>query len=118
MIVVSFYSDEDALILDVKGHAGQDEPGKDIVCSASSILAYTVAQVVIDMYKEDQLAEEPVIVMESGNAEIRCIPKAEAYDDILHTFYVAETGYRLLFHNFPEFVRILKTVETDIIGIK
>lgn len=120
MIEVNFYASDDQseLSLTVTGHAGQAEPGKDIVCSASSIIAYTVAQVVSDMYKEGRLYKEPVIVMVSGSAVIRCRPKEDSYDDILHTLYVAQTGYRLLTHNFPDYVRLIKTIETDIIGFK
>ena len=30
--------------LDVKGHAGYDKPGKDIVCAAVSILIFTFCE--------------------------------------------------------------------------
>ena len=108
MVTVNFCISEDgkSLILNVTGHAGQNDIGKDIVCSATSILAYTVAQVACDMYRCKKLKKKPTIEMESGNANIVVKPIKDNFDEALHTFYVAETGYRLLAHNYPQYVQL------------
>ena len=62
MIQVRFEKDGKNIILTVQGHSEQAQMGKDSVCSAASILAYTVAQ----------------------------------------------TGYDLLAHTYPEYVRVIK----------
>ena len=108
MITIKFNTSEDgkALILEVSGHAGQNDIGKDIICSASSILAYTVAQNASDMHKANKLRKKPTINFESGSAKIIVKPLNDYFDEALHTFYVAETGYRLLAYNYPQYVQL------------
>ena len=98
--------DQKTLCLTVNGHAGQAEAGHDIVCAAASILAYTTAQAVRTMHDEDKLARRPRIRLGSGNAVIACKPKAPCYAEALHTFSIAQVGYRLLAHNYPDYVRL------------
>ena len=104
MLKVTFTAEGDKLSLVADGHAGQADIGHDIVCSACSILAYTVAQIVTNESKDGGLKASPVILLENGNAEIVCEPTAEKYNEILHAYYVAEVGYTLLAHNYPQFV--------------
>jgi uncharacterized protein YsxB (DUF464 family) len=106
MIRVTFEENEreGSISLKVKGHSGQAESGKDIVCSAASILAYTVVQAMI--LCADDLLKEPYIRMEEGDAEITVYPKEDRYGEIYHTFYVAEIGYGLLESNFPQNVTV------------
>lgn len=106
MIRVSFEESvrEGSISLKVKGHSGQAESGKDIVCSAASILAYTVVQAML--LCADSLMKEPYIRMDEGDAEITVHPKEDTYGEIYHTFYVAEIGYGLLESNYPENVAV------------
>lgn len=110
MIQVRFEKSEDGktLILAVKGHSGQAEMGHDIVCSAASILAYTVAQMVKTMREEGKLKKNPHIRMESGDSTITCKPTKQFFNEALHTYRVAQTGYELLAHTYPDYVRIIK----------
>ena len=39
-------------VLDVSGHAGAAPAGEDTVCAAASMLAYTVAQEVLEEYAD------------------------------------------------------------------
>ena len=48
MLKATFEEANGKISLTIEGHADQAEYGKDIVCSACSILAYTVAQFVKD----------------------------------------------------------------------
>lgn len=104
MLKVTFTAEEGELILTLIGHAGQADIGHDIVCSSCSILAYTVAQIVKSEAKEGSMKSNPVILLEKGKAVIGCEPKDEKYNEILYAFYVAEVGYTLLAHNYPQFV--------------
>ena len=90
----------------VEGHAGQAEKGQDIVCSAASILAYTVGQALTQMYKQGWLKKKPHINLKEGKGLITCIPKREYFDECLMVFFVAEVGYSLLHSNYPQFVDV------------
>ena len=52
------------MMVKVTGHAGQAEKGQDIVCSAVSILFYTLAQAVTT--SRDALEDEPLIIINDG----------------------------------------------------
>lgn len=108
MIKVRFEHSDDgkSLILTVKGHSEQSEVGHDIVCASASILAYTVAQIVTTMQNEGKLKKKPTIRLESGDAVITCKPSRPHYAEALHTFSVAQVGYVLLEHNYPDYVKL------------
>lgn len=103
MITVKFKENhkEKSLSLEISGHAGYADAGKDIVCSAASILAYTLAQEIMFMDGDHKLAKEPKLLLEGGNTSIVCKPKQEFYTEILGVFQVISTGYRLLMSNHP-----------------
>lgn len=108
MIQVRFEKDGKNIILTVQGHSQQAEMGQDIVCSAASILAYTVAQMVAEMGECGKLKKKPHIRMESGDAAVTCKPTKQYFNEALHTYSVAQTGYELLAHTYPEYVRLTK----------
>ena len=108
MIQVRFEKDGKNIILTVQGHSEQAEMGQDIVCSAASILAYTVAQMVTDMGESGKLKKKPHIRMESGDSAITCKPTKQYFNEALHTYTVAQSGYELLAHTYPEYVRLTK----------
>ena len=101
MITVTFHHDNRELCLEVKGHAGYAEHGKDIVCSSASILAYSLASIV------EEFGTDPYINLESGNTTIRCVciddPKMDVIRD---AFKYAHVGYELLEHSYPQYVRL------------
>ena len=107
MITASFEKEEGKYIsLSVVGHAGQAEIGKDIVCSAASILMYTVAQTLTQMHKQGWLKKKPHINLNEGRGVITCVPKKEYHEECLMVFFVAEMGYTLLAKNYPQYVAI------------
>ena len=108
MIQVRFEKDGKNIILTVQGHSGQAEMGQDIVCSAASILAYTVAKMVTDMGEDGKLKKKPHIRLDSGDSAITCKPTKQYYGEALHTYTVAQTGYELLAHTYPDYVRVTK----------
>jgi len=110
MIKISFTTSDDGknLICDVSGHANQNEYGKDIVCSASSILAFTLAQNVSDMHKEGKLRKRPTIELKEGKGKIVCKPKKDFWAEAINLFISFKVGYELLAANYPEFVQFEK----------
>ena len=107
MITASFTSNKELLeaTLTVKGHARQADMGQDIVCSAASILACTLAQVVHE--NERRLKRKPIIDLERGDAVISCkCDDDRTFARILRAFEFAQTGYRLLQYNFPQYVEL------------
>lgn len=107
MITASFEKEEGKFIsMSVVGHAGQAEVGRDIVCSAASILAYTVAQTLTQMNKQGWLKKKPHLTLKEGKSVITCVPKAEFYEECLMVFFVAEMGYTLLAKNYPQYVAL------------
>lgn len=94
--------------LEVKGHAKQAECGQDIVCSAVSILTYTVAQLIKEMEACGRLSEPPTVKMESGNAVIEAVClDVFALIDALKILHVIKTGYSLLQVRYPEYVKLI-----------
>jgi uncharacterized protein YsxB (DUF464 family) len=107
MINVTFTETPQKLSLRLEGHAGYAEHGKDIVCASASILAYTVAQYVIEAEHNGDLVSPPQIQLESGDTIISCEP-SEAILHGMHDMYLfAKMGYALLEHNFPQYVRLM-----------
>lgn len=106
MLKVAFEKDEMELTLRIVGHAGQADMGHDIVCSACSILAYTVAQLVKTADDVGDLQCPPEVKLESGDAVISCIPTEDTYYTIMSIYMFAEVGYKLLASNFPQFVEL------------
>ena len=108
MIEVCFSSGSNGeLDLKVQGHAGQDEPGKDIVCASASILMYTVAQSVLDMEQLGYLKTSPTVNTQPGNAIVRCCPKKHR-SKVKQLYTVVQTGYQLLAENYPQYVALTK----------
>lgn len=94
------------------GHAGYAEQGKDIVCSAASILFYTACET-INMVGDEAFDDKPTFNIndsESGvMAYIKCKPKKDftaVIDTIYQTIY---NGYKLLAEGYPNNVSL--TVE-------
>ena len=107
MITATFEKNEGKFIsMSVVGHAGQAEVGKDIVCSAASILAYTVAQTLTQMHTQGWLKKKPHLNLKEGRSVITCVPKSEYYEECLMVFFVAEVGYTLLAKNYPQYVAL------------
>lgn len=96
----------DTIILKVEGHAGFDDKGHDIVCSAASILTYTIAQYLEYAHKRGWLQKAPRITINEGDALIVAKPKEEYMGEVLNAFFVAEVGYHLIAQNYPQFVEL------------
>ena len=108
MITARFYQkpDNGSIHMTLKGHAGTAPKGEDLVCSAATMLAYTVAQAVQFLYEKGQLKKKPKIHITDGSATIIATPTEEGYAPVLHTFWVAQCGIHVLQHNYPQNVKL------------
>jgi uncharacterized protein YsxB (DUF464 family) len=95
MMRVRFAENGKKLSLSVEGHAEYAEHGKDIVCAAASILAYTLASSV------RYVDASAVIDMSSGKTYIE-----SGCEEAEGAFRFAKTGFSLLAHNYPQYVRL------------
>ena len=110
MIKVKFAYDKDKreCSLLVKGHAGWAEAGKDLICASASILTYTIAQIIKGMEHHGDLVEPPTLDLEGGDSTIVCRAKDDyLFSEMMQDFFVIWTGYRLLAHNYPEYVQLI-----------
>lgn len=89
----------------ITGHAQSGEYGQDLVCSAVSILAYTLAQSVQDLYGAGKI-EEPTTRMDEGDTEIQCRPLT-AYRAVVKLVYqTVINGWELLSAAYPGSVKL------------
>lgn len=111
MIQVVISKREGTLSLRLIGHAGYAEHGKDIICASASILVYTVAQMMADLYAEGKMIGEPTIRLDEGDAIVKVRPDAWGIADACHTFLMAQTGFELLQSNYPVHLQLTKVGE-------
>lgn len=96
MIIIRLASNDERFKLVCKGHAGFDEPGKDIVCAAVTILCYTLAEnLPWDRWRGD-LCEGDISI------EMDC---AEQSDE-RKAFEVIKKGLKLLAEKYPENIQL------------
>ena len=102
MIQATYYRSYNRLT--VTGHARSAEPGKDLVCAAASILAYTLAANVANMADNGQV-RQPVIKTDKGDAEISCNPRHNIKASVTLIFDTVCAGFELLAHDYPEYIK-------------
>lgn len=113
MVKVTFTEKGQVLSLRLEGHAGYADIGNDIVCASCSILAYTVAQFVMEAEKKGDLASPPQIDLKSGNTIISCEPTEDIFDVMKDMYLFAKIGYALLEHSHPQYVEIKRFTEEE-----
>ena len=115
MVKAEFFTNKESgsITLKLTGHAGAGEKGKDIICASASMLAYTVAQALQFMYEQGGLQKKPHIRLSEGDSIIVAKPKEDSYAEALHTFFVAQVGFHLLSHNYPQYVSLTSFGESE-----
>ncbi len=98
MITIHFNKRNSRYELIVKGHADFAEAGKDILCSAVSILLYTLVEAI----DETWLKTPPVVVLSPGDTLVRVEASATKSAEINGVFGVITAGFRLLSKNFSK----------------
>ena len=106
MIEVKFTPSE--YKLEVSGHAGYAETGKDIICSAVSILFYTLAQSLSEA--RYALEEDPVVNVSDG--VISCAPQGKYEATVGMIFWTILNGIQLLAEDEPDYVHL------EVVGVE
>lgn len=106
MLTVEFKIKEDGARLDLNGHCGYAEKGKDIVCAAASILCNTLAEVIKE--NRSSFKQPPIIDIELGNGVIEWHSRPEYVNTFKNVIYTIMTGFLLLAEKYPEYIQIIK----------
>lgn len=85
----------------IEGHALSGEKGHDLVCAATSILAYTLASSVANM-KEGNALRDSVTELEEGKAVIKCRPHPRFKAVAALIFDNLCGGFELLSRDYPD----------------
>ena len=104
MIEITYYRKYSRVT--VAGHAMTDEYGKDLVCSAASILANTLADRV-RVFSNQSMVRGAVTNMEPGNTEISCNPTTHYKSIVTMVFDTICAGFELLAQSFPDSVKFV-----------
>ena len=99
MIKVVYYRNFNRVV--IEGHAKSGEAGHDLVCAATSALAYTLATNVAHMKKGGCLRTAQ-IKLESGDAEIRCAPRRRFKATATLIFDTICAGCEMLAQQYPQ----------------
>lgn len=105
MTTVSVNWTGDMVKASVSGHAGYAESGKDIVCSAVSILAFTLRRVFIGAVC-DEMADsyEENVPLGTLEVQMRVYPKYKTLVKV--KIEAVFTGFEILAENMPDYIKI------------
>ena len=84
-----------------EGHAGSGPEGHDLVCSAVSAIALTLAGNVSYMEAQEAV-HDTIIKLEEGNAEIQCTPYRRYKDSAGQIIRAVCVGFELLATKYPK----------------
>lgn len=87
----------------VKGHAGFDEQGKDLICAGASVLLHTMAAAVTNL-AADKKVHHPIIRTEKGEGEVSCVPHNRYRASVRLMFDTVCGGFELLARSYPEHI--------------
>lgn len=115
MIRVKFRASEttNSIIFTASGHSGYTSAGNDIVCSAATMLAYTIANNVVKMEKRHFFKARPRILLNGGAILISCVPKSRHYYKVQNMFRNIEAGYELLEENHKKNVTLTTFADSE-----
>lgn len=82
------------------GHALSGKVGQDLVCASASILAYTLANAVINMEVAKQCSDT-YVSLNSGNAIVSCHPVVRYKSAVTLVFDTLCAGFEILSKNYP-----------------
>ena len=89
----------------ITGHAQHGKVGEDIVCSAVSILFYTLAESITE--SRNMLKAEPIIENDDGNGHIQCVPKPEYEANVSLIYWTILNGFNLLANEYKKNVKLV-----------
>ena len=90
----------------ITGHANAGENGKDLVCSAASILAWTRASNVANLHDSDPTRFRRVTIkMDEGDTVVEVSPVHDAAVVATLVFDTVCAGFELLAKQYPENIK-------------
>ena len=89
--------------VEINGHAGHGKKGKDIVCSAISILFYTLGEALYE--SADMLEEAPIFKDEDGEGYLKCTPRREYKPNVTLMYWTILNGFQLVANSYKENVK-------------
>lgn len=92
--------------LHIEGHAGYAERGKDIICSASSILMYTLEET-LDRYEKLGMCKVNKTYY-PGYVHLNAEPIGASDGVVLEAFNIINRGYEILECQYPDYVSLKK----------
>ncbi len=106
-IMMTQREDKGYAAMELQGHCGFDRLGRDILCAAVSMLAYTAGQIVEQMYAAGKLRRKPTLEFAPGRVLIQAEAYEAHYRELLYTLYVAQIGYGMLAKAYPAYVELI-----------
>lgn len=108
MITIAFdYQQKTGTLrMTMDGHAGAGKKGSDLVCASATMLAYTLAQAVQELYRSGLLKRKPRLCLHDGWADIIATPRLLGQAESLMAFWTVQAGARILHSNFPGCVQL------------
>lgn len=94
------------LRLEMSGHAGAAERGKDIVCAAESMLTQALLQTLLEMNDEKKLWMEWTGSAAAGYLKMEAAPVEEYRAEVRACFRMCITGLRMLAEKYPEHIKL------------
>ena len=85
--------------IEISGHAGYAEPGKDIVCAGVTALTQTLIQSIDDL-TDDEIEYR----ISPGKVEVEYRNLSEKSKNLVDSFFI---GVSMIADEFPEYVRVV-----------
>ena len=98
MTDITFFKNRDTFFFDSRGHTGYAEGGLDVLCSAVSILCYTLAAALAKYEEEGKIVNFRKRI---ASGEVHLEFSAEYLPEGIKTLML---GFGLLNENFPEYI--------------
>ena len=95
----------DRFIISIEGHAGAAPRGADIVCSAASMLALTLASAVKRLDGEGEISRFSSSISK-GSVQLDFTVKRRALEKVSAIVDTITEGYMMLEENYPEYVSV------------
>lgn len=103
MIEITYSKEGSKFSVTCTGHAGFAEKGQDIVCASATMLAYTLAENLLEM---PGAVDDVKHIFTDGKIEVSAVAKDSMASVIELVFDVIVTGMRMLADQYPEHVEL------------
>ena len=103
--MIDIVYDREGHRLTLKGHANRDEHGRDIVCSAATMLTMTLARAVEELDGKGYL-DSYTVRLETGDAEIVCAGEKTYLYKLM--FDMIALGFGMLAEEYPENISFVR----------